>query len=113
MEPVALFPARRNADEHGVEARELQIKIQSQGMSGPCPESEERGLLQAYEMVHVPGKIIQEVVKLPVAIAVTDARPDFLRNVPGQFGLISNPGLIERGLLQGGYRRGHGCTQRS
>ena len=55
-----------------------------------------------HEMVHVSGQIIIEVVEDPIAIAETDAGPRFFRNVPGQFGLISLPGLVEGRLGQGG-----------
>ena len=95
LEAIARFLARRQADEHGVVVRVLQIEIQSQGMGGPRPEPEERRFLQSHEMVQVAGQKIIEVVEVPVAIAVTDARPRFFRNVPGQFGLISRPGLVE------------------
>ena len=73
-------------------------------MDGPCPEPEERRFLQADEMVHVSGQIIIEVVEVPVAIAVTDARARFFRKVPSEFGLISRPGLVERRLGYGGRR---------
>src|SRR6202167_242346 len=64
-------------------------------------------------MVQVSGQKIIEVVEVPIAIAVPDARAGFFRNVPGEFGLISSPGLVEGRLDNGGDRRGRGSAQRS
>jgi len=52
-------------------------------MRGPCPEAEESRLFQANEMVQVSSQKINEVVEISVAVAVTDASPGFLGNVPG------------------------------
>src|ERR1039457_3854355 len=102
LETVARFFTWRQADEDAVEVRVLQVEIQSQGMDGPCPEPEERRFLQTHEMVHVSGQIIKEVVEVPVAIAVTDADAGFFRKIPGEFGLVSCPSLVEGRL---GYGR--------
>src|SRR5271166_5669755 len=64
-------------------------------------------------MVFVSREEIIEVVEDAVAVTETNASPHFFRNVPGQFGLISFPGLVERRLGQGGCRgrRGEWRTQ--
>src|ERR1700733_7126791 len=81
-------------------------------MGGPRPEPEERRLFQAHEMVQISWQKIVEVVEVSVAVAVSDASADLFRYVPGGFGLISSPGLIERRGLQGGYNRRRGSAQR-
>src|ERR1700690_2093852 len=81
-------------------------------MGGPCPETQKRCVLADHEMVFVSGSEIIEMVEDAVAVTEADASPHFFRNVPGQFGLISLPGLIERRLGQRGCR-GRGSERRT
>ena len=58
------------------------------------------------------GKIVEQV-EHSVPVAETDAGPRFLRNVPGQFRLISFEALIERRVNQSVRGCWRGRVQRS